>query len=102
MLYERATDLGGYGSETCRQLHRVLQESNRDFTGREPTPVPSLDAVLHLSASRTALLRWLWHQNQQQGAGEPMPNVMDVVSDDRLSVDQGVRFTEGEIDRASA
>ncbi|MDX3636981.1 hypothetical protein PV728_43710 [Streptomyces europaeiscabiei] len=101
-LYERATDLRGYVSETCRQVHRVLQEADRDFTGGEPAPVPSPDAVLHRSASRTALLMWLWHQKQQQGPGEPMPNVMDVLSDDGLSVDQGVRFTEGEIDRASA
>ncbi|MEU5416636.1 hypothetical protein [Streptomyces clavifer] len=102
MLYERATDLRGYVSETCREVHRVLQEADRIFTGGEPTPVPSPDAVLHLSASRTALLMWLWHQKQQQAPGEPMPNVMDVLSDDSLSVDQGVRFTEVEIDRASA
>ncbi|MEU3201425.1 hypothetical protein [Streptomyces sp. NPDC006996] len=102
MFYEQATDLRGYVSETCRQVHRVLQEGDRDFTGGEPAPVPAPDAVLHLSASRTALLMWLWHQKQQQSPGEPMPNVMDMLSDDSLSVDQGVRFTESEIDRASA
>lgn len=101
MRYEHATDLRGYVSETCRQVHRVLQEANRDFTGGEPAPVPSPDAVLHLNASRTALLMWLWYQKQRQGPGEPMPNVMDVLLDDGLSVDQGVRFTESEIDRAS-
>lgn len=101
MRYERATDLRGYVSETCRQVRRVLQEADRDFTGGEPAPAPSLDAVLHLNASRTALLMWLWHQKQRQGPGEPMPNVMDVLLDDGLSVDQGVRFTESEIDRAS-
>lgn len=102
MFYEHATDLRGYVSETCRQVHRVLQEADRDFTGGEPVPVPSPDAVLHLNASRTALLMWLWHQKQQRGPGEPMPNVMDVLLEDGLSVDQGVRFTESEIDRASA
>ncbi|MEU1223076.1 hypothetical protein [Streptomyces microflavus] len=102
MLYEHATDLRGYVSETCRQVHRVLQEAGREFTGGEPAPVPSPDAVLHLRASRTALLMWLWHQKQQRSPSEPMPNVMDVLSDDDLSVDQGVRFTEIEIDRASA
>ncbi|MFE7854089.1 hypothetical protein [Streptomyces sp. NPDC057403] len=102
MLYEQATDMRGYVSETCRQVHRVLQEANRAFTGGEPAPVTSLDKVLHLSASRRALLVWLWHQKQQQGPGDPMPNVKGVLSDDSLSVDQGVRFTEAEIDRASA
>ncbi|MEU5338373.1 hypothetical protein AB0G51_34375 [Streptomyces asoensis] len=102
VVYERATDLLGYVSETCSQVRRVLQEGDRDFTSGEPAPVPSPDALLHLSASRTALLTWLWHQKQQQGPGEPMPNVMDVLLDDGLSVDQGVRFTEVEIDRASA
>ncbi|MGW3307581.1 hypothetical protein ACWDG9_13465 [Streptomyces sp. NPDC001073] len=102
MFYEQATDLRGYVGETCRQVYRVLQEADRNFTGGEPAPVPAPDAVLHLSASRTALLRWLWHQKQQRSPGEPMPNVLDVLLDDSLSVDRGVRFTESEIDRASA
>jgi hypothetical protein len=101
MFYEQATDLSGYVSETCRQVHRVLQEADRDFTGGELAPVPSIDVVLHISASRTALLKWLWHQKQQRDPFEPMPNVMDVLLDDSFSVDQGVRFTEGEVDRAS-
>ncbi|MGW9595387.1 hypothetical protein ACWHLZ_34435 [Streptomyces chartreusis] len=101
-LYEQATDLRGYVRDTCQQVHRVLQEADRNFTGGEPAPVTPLDKVLHLSASRTALLVWLWHQKQQQSPGDPMPNVMDVLSDDGLSVDQGVQFTEAEIDRASA
>ncbi|MER6288399.1 hypothetical protein [Streptomyces sviceus] len=102
MLYEQATDLRGYVSETCRQVHRVLQEADRDFTGGESAPAPSPDSVLHISASRTALLMWLWHQKQQQSPSTPMPNVMDMLLDDAFSVDQGVRFTESEIDRASA
>jgi hypothetical protein len=101
MRYEHATDLRGYVSETCRQVHRVQQEADRDFTGGEPASVPSPDAVLHLNASRAALLMWLWHQKQRQVPSEPMPNVMDVLLDDGLSADQGVPFTESEIDRAS-
>jgi hypothetical protein len=101
MLYERATDLRGYVSETCRQVHQILQEADRSFTGGKPAPAPSPNAVAHVNASRTALLTWLWYQKQQRGQGEPMPNVMDVLLDDGFSVDQGVRFTEGEIDRAS-
>ncbi|MFF2523540.1 hypothetical protein [Streptomyces liangshanensis] len=102
MRYEHATDLRGYVSETCRQVHQVLQEAHRNITGGKPAPVPSPDPVVHINASRTALLKWLWRQKHQQGPGEPMPNVMDVLSDDGLSLDQGVRFTQGEIDRASA
>lgn len=101
LRYEHATDLGGYVSETCRQVYQVLQEADRGFTGGKPAPAPSPDVVLHLNASRTALLTWLWHQKQQRSPGEPLPNVMNLLSDDGLSVDQGVRFTESEIDRAS-
>ncbi|GAB2331279.1 hypothetical protein STREPTOSP366_64280 [Streptomyces variabilis] len=102
MRYECATDLRGYVSETCRQVHSALQEADSGFTRGEPAPVSSPDAVLHINASRTALLKWLWHQKQRQVPGEPMPNVMDLLLDDGLSTDQGVRFTESEIDRASA
>lgn len=100
--YEHATDLLGYVSEACRQVHRVLQEADRELFAGRPTPTPPLDAVLHLSASRTALLKWLWHQKQEQTPGGPMPHVLGVLSDDDLSADQGVRFSEDEIDRASA
>jgi hypothetical protein len=101
MFYEQATDLRGYVSETCRQVHRVLQGAVGDFTGGEPAPLQSPDLVLHLSECRSALLKWLWHQKRQQDPGKPMPNVMDVLLDDSFSVDQGVRFTRDEVDRAS-
>ncbi|MEV6537265.1 hypothetical protein AB0M86_48405, partial [Streptomyces sp. NPDC051639] len=103
MYYEQAaSDLLGYVREACRQVHRVREEADREFFPEPPTPTTELDAVVHLSASRTALLTWLWHQRQQWRPGEPMANVMSLLSDDRLAVDQGVRFTEDAIDKASA
>lgn len=100
--YEHATDLLSYVSETCTQVNKVVQEAHREFFPGQPAPPLPFDAVLHISASRTALLRWLWHQQHEQAPGGPMPNVVGVLSDDELAVDQGARFTEDEIDRASA
>lgn len=100
--YEHVTDLLGYVGEACRQVNRVRQEADRDFPTESQASAPQPDAVLHISASRTALLKWLWHQMQVQAPGGPMPMVLGVLSDDDLAVDQGVRFTEDEIDRASA
>jgi hypothetical protein len=102
MLYEHAIDLPGYVSEACRQVNRVLEEADRELFAGRPAPTPPLDAVRHLNASRTALLQWLWHQKQEETQGRPMPNVLGVLADDDLSIDQGVRFTEEETDRASA
>ncbi|MFP8888060.1 hypothetical protein [Streptomyces mangrovi] len=100
--YEYATDLLAYVRETCRQVHLLRQEADMEPFVEPPAPTPPLDAVLHISASRTALLKWLWHQKQQRASGGPMPNVLGVLSDDEFAMDQGVRFTEDEIDRASA
>ncbi|MEU6348357.1 hypothetical protein ABZ896_03420 [Streptomyces sp. NPDC047072] len=103
MRYEHASDLLAYVSEACKQVNAVLEEAHSElFADGQPAPMPQLDSVLHVSASRTALLTWLWHQKQRQDPAVPMPNVFDVLSDDDLAVDQGMRFTEDEIDRASA
>lgn len=102
MYYEHATDLRRYVHEASEQVNRVRQEAEREFLPSQLPPTPPFDAVLHVSASRSALLRWLWHQNQGQGPNGPMPNVYGVLSNDAFSMDQGVRFTEDEVDRAAA
>ncbi|TKS98688.1 hypothetical protein [Streptomyces lasalocidi] len=102
MHYEHATDLLGYVREACGRVRQVRREVEKDW-GIEPAePTQPLDTVRHISASRSALLLWLWHQKQHHVPGEPMPSVLDVLLDERFAMDQGVRFTDAEIDRAAA
>ncbi|MFQ6147058.1 hypothetical protein ACLMNJ_29015 [Streptomyces seoulensis] len=100
MWFQHATDLRGYVSEACWRVNDIL-EADRVFLTGQPVPTPPLDPVAHVGASRTALLTWLWRQTYNQESAVPMSDVLGVLSSDGLCEDQGVRFTEEEIDRAS-
>ncbi|WP_454395202.1 hypothetical protein [Streptomyces sp. JNUCC 63] len=100
MWFEQTNDLQGYVSEACRRVNEAIR-ADRAFLAGQPAPAPSLDSVVHVGASRTALLTWLWRQKHERSPDVHMSNVLGVLSDDDLCEDQAVRFTEEEIDRAS-
>ncbi|MFF3166819.1 hypothetical protein [Streptomyces sp. NPDC003273] len=101
MWFEHAHDLQGYVHEACSRVNEVIRADRAAFLTGQSEPAPPLDPVVHIGASRTALLTWLWRQKHERSSGVPLSDVLGVLADEDLCEDQGVRFTEEEIDRAS-